>query len=179
MQRAYFYLSTPVPSPSFFIVALSYIYEKPIFFCAFSQLLCIPLFHPTRLLRSSNNRACQGPPLLLILPSTSFYLSLHCFFHFCHPSIISYFLQAMTLSLRRFPRWVTILARSLTVFLVLALHTVFLTYASRARKAILTLPLFILPVVLGSYRNLKEYNRWLVYYIICKHPSLFISIAGK
>ena len=139
----------------------------------FCQLLCIPLFLPSRLLRSSIDRAGQAPLFLLIL--SPFIIPPHCFPFSFHPSNIHYTLQAMIFSLKPIPRWLTTLARSMMGLIVLALHIEFLSDESWTRWAVVTLPLVILPAVLGSYLNLKEHGRWVTYYVICKCCFPFFS----
>ncbi|KAH7048591.1 hypothetical protein BKA57DRAFT_492669 [Linnemannia elongata] len=81
----------------------------------------------------------------------------------------------MTLYLKPFRRCVTILARSMIGFMMLTLHFEFLRWASQTRWAVCTLPLFILPTVLGSYINLKEHGRWTTYYVI--YMQLMTSLS--
>ena len=97
----------------------------------FCQLLCIPLFLPSRLLRSSIDRAGQAPLFLLIL--SPFIIPPHCFPFSFHPSNIHYTLQAMIFSLKPIPRWLTTLARSMMGLIVLALHIEFLSDESWTR----------------------------------------------
>ncbi|KAF9151979.1 hypothetical protein BG015_005950 [Linnemannia schmuckeri] len=72
----------------------------------------------------------------------------------------------MTLSSKPIPTWVRTLARSLAGVLVVMLHMDILFDETWPQWAAITLLLIILPVVLGSYLNLKEHGRWFIYYLI-------------